>query len=38
MSTIIATMGTNILTNAMDIDEAITLADKELTESFKNLG
>ncbi len=38
MSTIIATMGTNILTNAMDIDEAIALADKELTESFKNLG
>lgn len=38
MSTIIATMGTNILTGAMDIDEAIAQADKELTESFNNLG
>lgn len=38
MSTIIATMGTNILTGAMDIDEAIAQADQELTESFKNLG
>lgn len=37
MSTIIATMGTNILTGAMDIDTAIAQADRELTESFNNL-
>lgn len=37
MSTIIATMGTNILTGAMDIDTAIAQADQELTESFKAL-
>ena len=37
MSTIIGSMVTNVLTNAMDIDTAIEQAEQELTDSFENL-